>query len=288
MVECREPADAPSKKVERVTADVLSARRTAECFGGWEYLVERGRVREWVRHTHMARTAEQQAKLAEARRDRRQAHSLRDLLETKFGNGRAGSVGRMQVAISGPAGDSETGERLIELVNEFVAHAGEQRESELPGGERWPNMKEVPRTPGYRGERYSPEGEQSYYRGGREKVVVEGKQVERSRMSLEPREGTWEERVPEHLRVGDDEVEQVLAAGGAVPAGAPHAHVSDLGAADAAKPQLRADPVVRLHLGLAAFESQAADTYTASGVRVACGDRNREALEAADGQGVAG
>ena len=80
MVECREPADAPSKKVERVTADVLSARRTAECFGGWEYLVERGRVREWVRHTHMARTAEQQAKLAEARRDRRQAHSLRDLL----------------------------------------------------------------------------------------------------------------------------------------------------------------------------------------------------------------
>ena len=59
-------------------------------------------------------------------------------------------------------------------------------------------MKEVPRTPGYRGERYSPEGEQSYYCGGREKVVVEGKQVERSRMSLEPREGTWEERVPAH------------------------------------------------------------------------------------------
>ena len=63
-----------------VSGEVLQARRTAECFGEWEYLMERDGARVWIPHVRMTATREQRQRLHEAQQHRRQAHSLRDAL----------------------------------------------------------------------------------------------------------------------------------------------------------------------------------------------------------------
>ena len=83
-------------------------------------LIERDGARAWVAHTQMATTSEQRQHLLEAQQNRRQAHSLRDSLETQFGGGKVGSVGRMQSAITGKASEPETERQLATLVNTFL------------------------------------------------------------------------------------------------------------------------------------------------------------------------
>mmetsp|Transcript_9113 Transcript_9113/g.21579 ORF Transcript_9113/g.21579 Transcript_9113/m.21579 type:complete len:184 (+) Transcript_9113:396-947(+) len=119
--------------------DVLRARRTAACFGGWEYLVERAGSRVWVAHTRMAALGVDGGQLEEAQQQRPQAHSLRALLEMHYGHGKPDSVGQMEAAISGRADRENTELKLRQLANDFIAHAEDQREAELPGLP-WPNL----------------------------------------------------------------------------------------------------------------------------------------------------
>ena len=63
-----------------------------------------------------------------------------------------------------------------------------------------------------------------------------------------------------------------------MPECAPHLHVSDMGLRDAAKSQLRRDPVARLHLRLKAWEGGGEVVKTASGVEVESGRVNQEAF----------
>ena len=265
-----------------------------------------GSTRAWVAHTHMDAGAEQQERLLQAQRDRRQCSSLRELLETTYGGGKEGSVGRMQAAVSGRASDSETQARLAELVNAFLAHAADQCESEVPDGP-WPNMQEVPRSQGYRGAAYAPEGDPSYYRGGEEQVQEAGDggvaiQRRRGCIALTPRRGSWEERLPANVRVQPDEVQRVVAAGGELPVRAPHTRVNyhgpgigpwqngtdEAGYAQASEAALRGDPVASLHLRCREFEGGQVKVRTQGGVTVACGAVNREAFEMAVGAGRQG
>ena len=90
----------------------------------------------------------------------------------------------MEAAISGRADREDTELKLRQLANDFIAHAEDQREAELPGLP-WPNLRESPRSEGYRGEVYEPEQGVSYYRGVREATdVVDGVQQYRGRMGL--------------------------------------------------------------------------------------------------------
>ena len=274
--------------------DVLRARRTAACFGGWEYLVERAGSRVWVAHTRMAALGVDGGQLEEAQQQRPQAHSLRALLEMHYGHGKPDSVGQMEAAISGRADRENTELKLRQLANDFIAHAEDQCEAELPGLP-WPNLRESPRSEGYRGKVYEPEQGVSYYRGVREATdVVDGVQQYRSRMGLGAQAGSREERLPAELRVNEDEVARVVALGDPqrLPAHVPHEHVTDMGLGDAAKPQLRADPVARLHLRLAAWESGVLRVKTAGGVQVESGQVNQEALasggEAESGRSLQG
>jgi hypothetical protein len=124
---------------EGSNSEVLRARRTAGCFGGWEYLVERAGSRVWVAHTRMVALGMDGGQLKEAQQQRPQAHSLRALLEMKYGHGKPGSVGQMEAAISGRADREDTELKLRQLANDFIAHAEDQREAELPGLP-WPNL----------------------------------------------------------------------------------------------------------------------------------------------------
>ena len=260
---------------------VLRARRTAGCFGGWEYLLERGSSRVWVAHTRMVADGVGVGQLEEAQRHRSQAHSMRALLETRYGRGRPGSVGQMEAAISGRAGQPETELKLGQLTREFIVHAEDQRAAEIPTAP-WPNLWESPRREGYRGVEYEPGQGVSYYRGVREATeVVDGVQQYRSRMGLEPQAGSREARLPAEMRVGEDEVSRVAAQGDPqlLPECAPHLHMSDMGLRDAAKPQLRRDPVARLHLRLKTWEGGGVVVKTASGVEVESGRVNQEAFE---------
>ena len=270
-------------------SEVLRARRTADCFGGWEYLVKRGGSRAWVAHTRMVARGMRTRQLEEAQQQRPQAHSLRALLETRYGRGRPGSVGQMEAAISGRADQADTEIKLRQLTNDFIAHAEDQREAELPGTQ-WPNLRESPRNEGYRGVVYEPKQGVSYYRGVREATdVVDGVQQYRSRMGLGVQAGSREERLPAELRVSADEVARAVALGDLqrLPAHVPHEHVTDMGLGDAAKPQLRADPVARLHLRVAAWESGGSRVKTAGGVEVESGQINQEAL-ASSGEAESG
>ena len=232
--------------------------------------------------------------LEEAQQQRPQAHSLRALLEMQYGHGKPGSVGQMEAAISGRADRGDTELKLRQLANEFIAHAEDQCEAELPGLP-WPNLRESPRSEGYRGGVYEPEQGVSYYRGVREAAgVVDGVQQYRGRMGLGAQAGSREERLTAELQVGEDEVARVVALGDPqrLPAHVPHEHVTDMGLRDAAKPQLRADPVARLHLRLAAWESGVLRVKTAGGVQVESGQVNQEALasggEAESGRSLQG
>ena len=284
-----------------VSGEVLQARRTAECLGEWEYLMERDGARVWIPHVRMAATRAQRQRLHEAQQHRRQAHSLRDALETRFGCRNEGSVGQMQAAITGKASEPETARRLADLVNVFLAHAAAQCESEVPGAP-WPNLQEVSREQGYRGTLHSPEVDISYYRGGSEQALTPGTDgvgvlKTRSCMSLQPREGSWEERLPAHLRVRADEVSRVVAASGQVPAGEPHMLVNlggmgvgpwqhgseEAGYSQASDVSLRIDPVARLHLRLKEFEKGRVNLTTRGGVGISCGKVNQDALETVDG-----
>ena len=192
---------------------MLRARRTADCFGGWEYLVEREGSRVWVAHTQMVACGMGEGQLEEAQRQNPQAHSLRALLETRYGRGKPGSIGQMEAAISGKAGRAETEQRLGELTSVFIEHAEDQCQAELPG-EPWPNLRETPRREGYRGVEYTPEQGVSYYRGVREATeVVNGVQQYRGRMGLGAQVGSREERLPAELQVGAEEVARVVALG---------------------------------------------------------------------------
>ena len=93
------------------------------------------------------------------------------------------------------------------------------------GTSRWPNLEESPLRDGYRGSDWTQAVKPtiSYYRGGRE-PLPDGK--ERSRMSLQGRADTWEERLPAHLRVSASQVQDVLDAGGAGPPGMVHQYVN--------------------------------------------------------------
>ena len=306
----REPTEEGVGKARKiqdgVSGEVLQARRTAECFGDWEYLMERDGVRVWIPHVRMEATREQRQRLLEAQQHRRQAHSLRDALETRFGGRNVGSVGQMQAAITGKASEPETERRLADLVNVFLAHAAAQCESEMPGAP-WPNLQEVSREQGYRGVVHSSEVDISYYRGGSEQALTTGTDgigvlKTRSCMSLEPRQGSWEERLPVHLRVRPDEVSRVVAAGDQVPEGAPHMLVNlgglgvgpwrhgneEAGYSQASNVSLRSDPVARLHLRLAEFENGSVNLATRGGVEIPCGQVNQDALETVDGGGRQG
>ena len=188
---------------------MLRARRTADCFGGWEYLVEREGSRVWVAHTQMVARGMGEGQLEEARRQNPQAHSLRALLETRYGRGKPGSIGQMEAAISGKAGRAETEQRLGELIGAFIEHAEDQCQAEP-----WPNLRETPRREGYCGVEYTPEQGVSYYRGVREATeVVNGVQQYRGRMGLGAQVGSREERLPAELQVGAEEVARVVALG---------------------------------------------------------------------------
>ena len=190
--------------------------------------------------------------------------------------------------------------------NAFISHAEAQRESEMPGAP-WPNLQEVPRAHGYRGAVYSPEADPSYYKGGCEQALQTGADgvavlKTRSCMSLEPHDGSWEARLPAHLKVQPNEVSRVVDGGGQVPAGAPHTRVNlkgvgvglwQQGTDEAGYPQvsdatLRGDPVARLHLRLEDFEKGRVTLATRRRVAILCGRVNQEALEAADGTGRQG
>jgi hypothetical protein len=127
------------------------ARRTADCFGGWEYLVRENTHDShgvWTHHIDMPTKCRPSMK--HAREHRRQSHSLRDMLETQYGSVVRGSVGRMEVALSGLKSHTQTEVKLAELVNAFIAHAQEQMACEM-GEERWSNLVEMPLKDGYRG-----------------------------------------------------------------------------------------------------------------------------------------
>jgi hypothetical protein len=207
-----------NSKGETEAIMVIKARRTAECFGGWEYLVgnttQQGR--KWLPHTAMPTTRSQRLLLRAAQQQGREPHSLRDFLETTYGHGKAGSIGQMEAAVSGRKEQAETVRSLTELVNAFITYAQDQMADEM-GDTRWPNLEESTLTEGYRGRRWTQEIQPtiSYYRGARE-PLPDGK--ERSRISLQGRADTWEERLPAHLRVSATQVQQVVDAGGGLPA----------------------------------------------------------------------
>ena len=96
---------------KREDGNISRSRRTASCFGGWEYLVK-GRPDQhgvWIHHIDMlTTTTEHQAQLKTAQTEHRQSHSLRDLLATQYGNVMRSSVGRMEIAITGPKSSSQT------------------------------------------------------------------------------------------------------------------------------------------------------------------------------------
>ena len=273
---------------------VSRARRTADCFGGWEYLVHDGHAQHgvWVHHFDMPKETGYQAQLEEAQK-KRQSHSLRDLIETEFGCVARRSVGRMEVAISGLKSHDQTEARLAELVNAFITHAQDQMASEM-GKERWPNLDEMPQKDGYRGSEWVDDVKPtiSYYRGGRQTLPDGGK---RSCMSLDGRPGTWEERLPANLQVTKQQVETVLGSGGAIPEGGVHQHVNHRrpqppgtgpwsdGGGQAGYTQinhagLRYDPVTRLFLRHRAFERGAVTVRTTKGIQITCGEVNQAAL----------
>ena len=278
------------------------ARRTADCFGGWEYLLHNkgtdsetlGQLRahgRWVHHTDMA--DKDQHQMQHARDNHRQSHSLRDLLETDFGNIERGSVGRMEIAIRGPKNHSQTEPRLAELVNVFITHAQGQITCEM-GDELWPNLEEMPQKDGYRGSKWTDQVEPtiSYYRGGKQSLP-DGKQ--RSSMSLAGRPDTWEERLPVNLQVSQHHVTTAVNNGGSLPEGLVHKYVNytrprppgsgpwrvgggTSGYNQINSKELRGDPVTRLFLRQRAFEKGEATVQTDKGIEIACGEVNQAAL----------
>ena len=208
--------------------EILCARRTAKCFGGWEYLMTRTDGHRWVPHTRMPTGAARRASMLEAQ-TRRMPHSLRDAMEMESGARDTGSLGRMQIAISGMKSDPQTETHLMNLVEFFRTYSRAQLGVEMQGAE-WPNLRELSRDDGYRGPRWLVEGDMSYYRGGRESEL-DGS--ERSCMSLAPRLGTWEERLPLGVRVRADEIGAAIARGVAPPH-APHEQRPALGGTEMA------------------------------------------------------
>jgi hypothetical protein len=251
----------------------------------------------WVPHTRMPTGAARRASMLEAQ-TRRMPHSLRDAMEMESGARDTGSLGRMQIAISGMKSDPQTETHLMNLVEFFRTYSRAQLGVEMQGAE-WPNLRELSRDDGYRGPRWLVEGDMSYYRGGRESEL-DGS--ERSCMSLAPRLGTWEERLPLGVRVRADEIGAAIARGVAPPH-APHEQVNygdaDPGSGpwegdtsegyarvhDAPK---RGDPLTRLALRLAPFERGDVHLRTLRGVEVRCGEVHREALTELDATGEGG
>ena len=121
-------------------------------------------------------------------------------------------------------------------------------------------------------------------------------------MSLAPRLGTWEERLPLDVRVRAHDVDAAVARG-VVPPHAPHDQVNYGDADPGSGPWVgdtgegyacvhdapkRADPLTRLALRLAPFERGDVQLRTLQGVEVKCGEVNREALTAMDTTGEGG
>jgi hypothetical protein len=207
----------------------------------------------------------------------------------------------MEIAVSGRKEQADTAKSLTELVNTFITYAQDQMADEM-GTSRWPNLVESPLRDGYRGSDWTQAVQPtiSYYRGGRESLP-DGK--ERSRMSLQGRADTWEERLPAHLRVSASQVQDVLDAGGAGPPGRVHQYVNHRQPthADAGPWReggggngynqinhagLREDPITRLFLRHQAFEQGGATVRTHTGRQITCGEVNKAALyEDADAMG---
>ena len=289
-------ADATHVPCDKTPAgQVFSARRTAACFGGWEYLVDGGKDqhRKWIPHSEMPTTTEHQARLRTAQQDRRQSHSLRDLLQTLYGHGKNGSVGKMEIAISGKKTESQTEHHLAELVNAFITHAQDQMADEM-GDERWPNLEEVPLREGLRGSKWTQavQPKVSYYRGGRE-TLPDG--IERSCMSLQGRPGTWEDHIPDNMRTTLNQVETSIQQGDPIPEGGVHQHVNfsrsqppgtgpwsggsdQSGYSQINHTALREDPITRLFLRNQEFEQDGVTVQTRKGTQVTCGEANRSSL----------
>ena len=189
------PTGAQELRKETTTGDqedthcLSLARRTAGCFGGWEYLVhENAHNRHGVWTHHVDMPTELWPSMKQAQKHMRQSHSLRDLLETQHGCVERRSVGRMEVAISGLKSDAQTEDKLADLVNAFITHAQEQMACEM-GAEIWPNLVERPLKEGYRGSEWATavEATISYYRGGKQALPDGG---QRSCLSLAGRPDT--------------------------------------------------------------------------------------------------
>ena len=204
----------------------------------------------------------------------------------------------MQIALSGKRGDSQTESRLLALVEFFRLYAREQTAMQTQGAD-WGNMRELSRVDGYRGRRWRVEDDMSYYRGGTE-MGLDGS--ERSCMSLAPRAGTWEERLPWERRVHVGEIEAEVARG-MMPPHAPHEQVQHGDAEPGSGPwrgdmsegygrvhdvPKREDPLTRMALRLSSFERASVRLHTLQGVEVRCGDEHREAFNTLDTTGEGG
>ena len=218
--------DADSRRWQSGTwpvSQLRAARRTAECFGGWEYRVrwEKGKAGEewedtWEPHAGLeARGLAEE--MATARAERCLPASFDEYLRQEAESKETGLAARERRELARGAqrtcaskAEGEVG--WAKVFTLFREHAGALAQAL---GEEGENMEEVCGAEGGCGRSYRREPFQTWYPGGTEKrmaeVKGEWKEVSRAISGLEPH-APWEHAIASEMRVDEHTVEGIESA----------------------------------------------------------------------------